>query len=97
MVMKTINNIYDSVPRRIILEIYRSPNKIYASKIFKRLEVGQHIKTISFLKKQGIIETHKEGRIKTIELTEKGNTLGEHFSGIEKTIQENGQQIMHKM
>ncbi len=95
--MKTINNIYDSIPRKIILEIYKSTNTVYASRIFKRLGVGQHIKTISFLKAQRIIESHKNGSRNNIKLTQKGNKLAEHFSGIEKILQENGQQIMHKM
>lgn len=87
--MKTINNIYDSVPRRIILEIYGSTTDVYASKIFKRLGIGQHIKTLTFLKIQHIVESQKQGRINIIKLTKKGQELAEHFSEIEKKLREN--------
>jgi len=77
-------------PVKTLITIRRNRDEIYCNKISKKVDTtyAHTVRIVSRLEEKGLIETHKKGRKKIIELTEKGEEYAETFQRLQELFKE---------
>ena len=73
----------------ILIHIHDSKPNIYSSEIARKLDItfSHVIKMINNLERLKLVETNKFGRIKILNLTEKGKKCAEHLSNAKNILE----------
>jgi len=73
-------------PVKTLITIRRNRDEIYCNKISKKVDTtyAHTVRIISRLEEKDLITTHKKGRKKIIELTEKGEKYAETFQRLQE-------------
>ncbi len=81
-------NIYNKIPRKILMFVYDDSSKSYMTSVAKKLDATYcHLqRVVSILEKEKFIRTSKNGRRRFVVLTQKGINVVELFKKIEKVI-----------
>ncbi len=81
-------NIYNKIPRKILMFVYEDSNKNYVTTITKKLNSTYcHLqKTVCMLEKEKFIKSSKDGRKRIITLTKKGVEVVKLFKKIDEVV-----------
>lgn len=84
-------------PARILLATQRD-SRTYPANISKALAAtySHIVRVIQKLEEYGLIESEKQGRTKFIKLTEKGEQVAHHLSGLEMALKRIGEEEKKK-
>ena len=71
-------------PVMALVTIRRNREDIYCSMISKKIDTtsAHTVKTVARLEDEGLVESHKNGRKKILELTDEGQTYADKFIDI---------------
>ena len=87
---KLFSMLFREKPVELLIKMNNSQNKrIYASVVAKEIDCtySHVVKLLKTLKKSGIIEFEKHGRLKYLTLTETGRKIADHLFKIKELIE----------
>ncbi len=90
MLMKTseiFNVFFREKPALMLLALRNEKNNVYASSIAKQVDCtySHVVKVLQQMESEGLVNFDKQGRLKIVTLTKKGNDVAENIEGI-KTV-----------
>ena len=72
----------------MLVKLYTAKGEIYASSLAKMIDCtySHVVKILQEMEKSGLINFDKQGRLKLLSLTKKGNEIAEHIEGIRQLL-----------
>jgi len=86
---KSIFNVFfREKPAMMLVELKNAKNEIYASSLAKNIDCtySHVVKILQEMQKAGLIIFDKQGRLKLLTLTKKGNEIAEHIERIKNLL-----------
>ena len=86
---KSIFNVFfREKPAMMLVELKNAKNEIYASSLAKNIDCtySHVVKILQEMQKAGLIIFDKQGRLKLLTLTKKGNEIAEHIERIKSLL-----------
>lgn len=85
---KLYSAIFREKPVELLIKMLNTKNKIYASVIAKEINCtySHVVKLLKILEKENLIKFEKQGRLKYLTLTEKGEKLAESLQEAKEII-----------
>jgi len=86
---KSIFNVFfREKPAMMLVELKNAKNEIYASSLAKNIDCtySHVVKILQEMQKAGLIIFDKQGRLKLLTLTKKGNEVAEHIERIKNLL-----------
>lgn len=82
------NVIFREKPAMMLITLYNSDGEAYASNIAKQIDCtySHVVKILKELEKANIINFEKQGRLKLLTLTKKGQDLASHLDKVKSLI-----------
>ena len=82
---KAIFNVFfREKPAMMLVHLKNAKNQIYASSLAKQIDCtySHVVKILQEMEKEGLVNFDKQGRLKLLSLTKKGNDIAEHIDNI---------------
>jgi DNA-binding MarR family transcriptional regulator len=78
------NVFFREKPAMMLVGLKNSKGSVYASSLAKQIDCtySHVVKMLQSMEKSGLINFEKQGRLKLLTLTKKGNDIAEHINGI---------------
>ncbi len=75
-------------PSMMLVRLKNSKNAIYASTLAKQIDCtySHVVKILQEMQRANLIEFEKQGRLKLLRLTKKGNEVAGHIDGIRNSL-----------
>ena len=86
---KSIFNVFfREKPAMMLVELKNAKNEIYASSLAENIDCtySHVVKILQEMQKAGLINFDKQGRLKLLTLTKKGNEVAEHIERIKNLL-----------
>ncbi|MFH1408750.1 MAG: winged helix DNA-binding protein [Nanoarchaeota archaeon] len=86
---KAIFNVFfREKPAMMLVNLYNAKGEMYASSLAKSIDCtySHVVKILQEMEKAGLITFNKQGRLKLLTLTKKGNDCAEHIEKIRQTL-----------
>ena len=82
------NVFFREKPAMMLVELKNAKNEIYASSLAKNIDCtySHVVKILQEMQKAGLIIFDKQGRLKLLTLTKKGNEIAEHIERIKNLL-----------
>lgn len=82
------NVFFREKPAMMLVELKNAKNEIYASSLAKNIDCtySHVVKILQEMQKAGLIIFDKQGRLKLLTLTKKGNEVAEHIERIKNLL-----------
>ena len=82
------NVFFREKPAMMLVELKNAKNEIYASSLAKNIDCtySHVVKILQEMQKAGLIIFDKQGRLKLLTLTKKGNEVAEHIERIKNIL-----------
>ena len=82
------NVFFREKPAMMLVELKNAKNEIYASSLAKNIDCtySHVVKILQEMQKAGLINFDKQGRLKLLTLTKKGNEVAEHIERIKNLL-----------
>ena len=82
------NVFFREKPTMMLVGLKNSKSESYASALAKSIDCtySHVVKILQEMEKAGLINVEKQGRLKLLKLTKKGNEIAEHIDGIRNII-----------
>jgi predicted transcriptional regulator len=82
------NVFFREKPAMMLVELKNAKNEIYASSLAKNIDCtySHVVKILQEMQKAGLINFDKQGRLKLLNLTKKGNEVAEHIERIKNLL-----------
>ncbi len=82
---KAIFNVFfREKPAMMLVHLKNSKNQMYASSLAKQIDCtySHVVKILQEMEKEGIVNFDKQGRLKLLSLTKKGQDIAEHIDNV---------------
>jgi Mn-dependent DtxR family transcriptional regulator len=81
---KIFNVLFREKPAMMLVEMRNSKNEIYASNLAKAIDCtySHVVKILQEMQRDGLVEFDKQGRLKLLKLTKKGEEVAESITKI---------------
>ena len=82
---KAIFNVFfREKPAMMLVHLKNAKNQMYASSLAKHIDCtySHVVKILQEMEKEGIVNFDKQGRLKLLSLTKKGNDIAEHIDNV---------------
>ena len=78
------NVIFREKPTMMLVGLYNAKNEVYASSLAKQIDCtySHVVKILQEMEKAGLITFNKQGRLKLLSLTKKGQDVVEHIDKV---------------
>lgn len=75
------NVVFREKPASMLINLYKSKSEVYASSLAKEIDCtySHVIKLLQQMEKGGLLNCDKQGRLKLLRLTKKGNDVAEYL------------------
>jgi Mn-dependent DtxR family transcriptional regulator len=85
---KIFNTIFREKPALMLVELRNAKGEIYASSLAKKIDCtySHVVKILQDMQNSGIVNFEKQGRLKLLTLTKKGNEVAEFITKIRNII-----------
>jgi len=86
---KAIFNVFfREKPAMMLVHLKNAKNQMYASSLAKHIDCtySHVVKILQEMEKEGIVNFDKQGRLKLLSLTKKGNDIAEHIDNVRLNI-----------
>ncbi|MBT4352586.1 winged helix DNA-binding protein [archaeon] len=85
---KIFNVIFREKPAMMLVEMNNSKTEIYASNLAKIVDCtySHVVKILQQMQKSGLVEFEKQGRLKLLKLTKKGQDVAESINKIRNSL-----------
>ena len=82
------NVFFREKPAMMLIGLKNSKGAVYASSLAKQIDCtySHVVKILQSMEKSGLINFEKQGRLKLLTLTKKGNDIAEHINGIKNLL-----------
>jgi len=82
------NVLFREKPAMMLVELKNAKNEIYASSLAKNIDCtySHVVKILQEMEKSGLINFDKQGRLKLLTLTKKGNEVADHIDRIKNLL-----------
>ncbi len=82
------NVFFREKPAMMLVELKNAKNEIYASSLAKNIDCtySHVVKILQEMQKSNLISFDKQGRLKLLALTKKGNEVAEHIERIKNIL-----------
>ena len=82
------NVFFREKPAMMLVGLKNSKGAVYASSLAKQIDCtySHVVKILQSMEKAGLINFEKQGRLKLLTLTKKGNDVAEHINGIKNLL-----------
>lgn len=82
------NVVFREKPTMMLLGLYNTKNAVYASSLAKNIDCtySHVVKILQQMEKAGLIVFNKQGRLKLLTLTKKGNEIVEHIDKVRNIL-----------
>lgn len=89
--MKTselFNIFFREKPALMLIALRQSKNQVYASSLAKQIDCtySHVVKILQELEREGLVSFDKQGRLKLLTLTKRGNEVADHIERIRQLI-----------
>lgn len=76
-------------PALMLIVLKNAKQEVYASSLAKQIDCtySHVVKILQQLEKEGLVNFNKQGRLKLLTLTEKGEQVAEHFDKLHQLLQ----------
>ena len=80
-ISEMFNTIFREKPALMLVNLYKSKNEVYASSLAKEIDCtySHVIKLLQQMEKANLLNCDKQGRLKLLRLTKKGNDIAEYI------------------
>ncbi|HLC96287.1 MAG TPA: hypothetical protein VJH97_03130 [Candidatus Nanoarchaeia archaeon] len=78
------NVFFREKPAMMLVHLKNAKNQIYASSLAKQIDCtySHVVKILQEMQKEGIVNFDKQGRLKLLSLTKKGQDIAEHIDNV---------------
>jgi DNA-binding MarR family transcriptional regulator len=85
---KIFNVFFREKPAMMLVKLYTAKGEIYASSLAKMIDCtySHVVKILQEMEKSGLINFDKQGRLKLLTLTKKGNDIAAHIENIRQLL-----------
>ncbi len=82
------NVVFREKPTMMLLGLHNAKNEVYASSLAKNIDCtySHVVKILQQMEKAGLIVFNKQGRLKLLNLTKKGNEVVEHIDKVKNLL-----------
>lgn len=82
------NVFFREKPAMMLVGLKNSKGAVYASSLAKQIDCtySHVVKILQNMEKSGLVNFEKQGRLKLLTLTKKGNDIAEHINGIKNIL-----------
>ena len=80
--------IFREKPVMMIIELLNSNKDVYASTLAKQVDCtySHVVKILQEMHKAQLVSFHRQGRLKILQLTKKGETVAKHLEAVRQTL-----------
>ena len=82
------NVFFREKPAMMLINLRNSKNTIYASTLAKQIDCtySHVVKILQSMQEEGLVDFDKQGRLKLLTLTQKGQKIAEHIDNIRSNL-----------
>jgi len=84
------NVFFREKPAMMLIKMYQEKSNTYASSLAKAVDCtySHVVKILQEMQKADLVQFDKQGRLKLLTLTKKGNTIAEHMNAVRSQLME---------
>ncbi len=86
--LEVFNIFFREKPAMMLVNLKNAKDEVYASALAKKIDCtySHVVKILQQMEKAGLVEFKKQGRLKLLKLTKKGNSMAEHIDSVRQLL-----------